>query len=308
MVAMSDTPPGSGTSTIDESEETYCYGHPDTPTRLHCSRCDKPICGRCAVPAAVGQHCVWCVAEARKSAPKVRSVLRANAPVVYSIIVINVLVWIAQNLTRTNTGIGGVTNTFDSFPPAIFAGEWWRLITPMFLHLELVQSFGIFHIVMNMYVLAIFGPDLERAFGRVRFLSLYLIAGFMGNVASYAFGNCRVPGVGASGAIFGVVGALLVHAYRRRTSSAVLAAYMRNLIFFVGINLVIGFSIAGIDNLAHIGGLLGGAVLGAGLDVGPGERKNVGRQVATAIVVVGVGIALVMWRNGNFPVICGGSG
>jgi membrane associated rhomboid family serine protease len=295
---MSDTPTGAGTSVLDESEETYCYGHPKTPTRLRCSRCDKPICGRCAVPAAVGQHCVWCVAEARKSAPKVRSALQANSPIVLAIIVIDVIIWVLQNLTLNNPTPTNVTARFFSSPELIASGEWWRLITPMFLHAPLRANFGLFHLLFNMYVLRIYGPNVEEAFGKIRFIGMYLIAGFIGNVASYAFGGCN-GGYGASGAIFGMVGVLLVYLYRRRTS-VVLAQYMKNLWLFVGINLVFGFAVAGIDNLAHIGGLLGGAALGAGFDQGPASRMNVGLQVVTAVVITGIGVGLAMWRTANF--------
>jgi membrane associated rhomboid family serine protease len=295
---MSDTPTGTGTSTLDESEETYCYGHPNTPTRLHCTRCDKPICGRCAVPAAVGQHCVWCVAEARKSAPKVRSAMQANSPVVLTIIAINVIVWILQNLTLNSQGTTNITATFASFPPAIANGEWWRLLTPMFLHAPLQAQFGLFHILFNMIILRAYGPNVEAAFGRVRFLAMYLIAGFMGSAASFTFGGCNYA-YGASGAIFGMVGVLLVYLHRRR-SSIVLAEFMRNLMFFVGINLVFGFVVGGIDNFAHIGGLVSGMALGAGFDRGPASSQNTAVQIVTALAIVGLGIAMVVWRISDF--------
>jgi membrane associated rhomboid family serine protease len=299
---MSDAPTGTEIKPAESSGDEYCYGHPRTPTRLHCSRCNKPICGRCAVPAAVGQHCVWCVAEARKSAPKVRRAIRANAPVVYAIIVINVIIWIGQNLTIHSTGAANITDTFASFPPLIAAGEWWRLITPMFLHATLFEQFGIFHILLNMYILGIYGPNVEQAFGGVRFLAMYLIAGFMGSAASYAFGPCNAAGLGASGAIFGIVGVLLVYLYRRRSSTFVVA-YMKNLLLFIGLNLVFGLAVAGIDNFAHMGGLAGGVLLGAGFDAGPRGQQTTKVQVATAIGVTALGVALVVWRTASFT--CG---
>ena len=298
MVRMSDTPTGTGTSTLDESEETFCYGHPDTPTRLRCTRCDKPICGRCAVPAAVGQHCVWCVAEARKSAPKVRSAMQANSPVVLTIIVISVIVWILQNLTINNEPSTNITLRFGSIPPAIAAGEWWRLITPMFLHAPLQARLGIIHILFNMYILRIYGPNVEQAFGHIRFIAMYLIAGFTGSAASFVLGGCNL-GYGASGAIFGMVGVLLVYLHRRRTS-VILAEFQRNLLFFVGINLVFGFVMPGIDNWAHIGGLAGGLALGAGFDRGPAGPQSTGVQVVTALAIVGLAVAAVVWKATNF--------
>jgi rhomboid protease GluP len=172
----------------------------------------------------------------------------------------------------------------------------------MFLHAPLGEQFGIFHILLNMYILGVYGPNVEQAFGKIRFLAMYLIAGFMGGAASYAFGPCASVGVGASGAIFGIVGVLFVYLYRRRTSTF-LAAYMRNLMLFIGINLVFGFAVAGIDNFAHIGGLAGGMMLGAGFDRGAAGQQTTKVQVVTAVLVTALGVALVMWRTANFT--CG---
>src|SRR5687768_8442729 len=137
----SDVAPDFGTTAPEETE--YCYGHPKTPTKLHCSRCDRPICGRCAIPASVGQHCPECVAEARKSAPKVRSAMGATAPVVTGILGINIVVFILQFF------IPGFTERFAMIPGAIADGEYWRLITPVFMHSE---GF-LLHIIMNSYIL-----------------------------------------------------------------------------------------------------------------------------------------------------------
>lgn len=265
------------------SEETeYCYGHPKTPTKLHCSRCDRPICGRCAIPASVGQHCPECVAEARKSAPKVRSAMAATAPVVMTIIGINVVVFILQNL------VAGFTDRFAMAPWAIADGEYWRLITPVFLH---SQSF-IFHIIMNSYILYALGPNVEQAFGSVRFAVMYLVAGFMGNVVSFVMPP-DVGSLGASGAVFGIAGVLLVYLFRRRRSAFV-AQYLRSILFFIGINLAIGFLFRGIDNWAHIGGLLAGIVLGLGFD-----REDQLKSVTTAastLAVLAAGALLVVTK------------
>ena len=269
-------------------DELYCYGHPKTPTRLRCSRCDRPICGRCAIPASVGQHCPECVAEARKSAPKVRATLQANAPAVMAIIVINVVVFAAQLISDD------VTFRFASIPALIASGEYWRLMTPMFLH---APNF-IFHILMNMYVLYSYGPVVEQAFGTRRFVPMYLICGFTGAVASYNLSRCDAYGVGASGAIFGIAGVLLVYLYKRRNSTFTNAAY-KSILMFVGLNLMIGFVFPGIDNWAHIGGLAGGIALGFGLD-DPAGRVPVAKQVAVTILVVGVAVAAAAYRTATF--------
>jgi membrane associated rhomboid family serine protease len=288
---MSQTPPDAQGTAPEGSEVTYCYGHPDTPTRLRCTRCDKPICPRCSVPASVGQHCVWCVAESRKSAPKVKSALRAGSPAVMSIIAICVAVYILEFLMGDPFVL-----RFASSPRLIAAGDWYRLLTPMFLHAPLGSQFGIVHILFNMYILRVYGQQVEEAYGAARFVILFLVTGFMGNVASYAFGACNTLGLGASGAIFGIVGVLLVLLYNRRTSSFV-ATYMQSLLVFVGINLVFGFVVAGVDNLAHIGGLVSGLALGLGYDNVPPGPQGKARQLAVTLLVVAVGIALVVWRT-----------
>ncbi|HEX2235033.1 MAG TPA: rhomboid family intramembrane serine protease [Actinomycetota bacterium] len=282
---MASDVPEHASSALEE-EVTYCHGHPDTPTKLRCSRCDRPICGRCAIPATVGQHCPWCLAEARRSAPRIRSTMAANAPVVLAIVVVNAAFFLAQRLDA------GITLRLGAIPAAIAAGQWYRLLTPMLLHANIL------HIGLNMFVLWIYGPYVEQAFGRVRFLAVYVVSGFMGGALSFALGPCRTIGVGASGAIFGVVGALLVHLYNRRRSSFV-AGYLRDLVGFVVLNLLIGFVLPQIDYLAHLGGLAGGVALGVAYDrAGSGALPAGAKAIATA-AVVGAGLALVMWRAGQ---------
>ncbi|HWL66305.1 MAG TPA: rhomboid family intramembrane serine protease [Actinomycetota bacterium] len=290
---MSTTPEPPAPTSVEPEEMTYCYAHKDTPTRLRCTRCDRLICGRCAIPASVGQHCPECVAEAQKSAPKVRSAIRATAPVVFTILVINVVVWLTQSFVYRD-----LTFRFGAIPIQIAAGEWYRLLTPMFLHAPV----AIWHIGFNSYALFLFGPNVEQAFGHVKFLILYLIAGFSGSAMSYAFGSCASVGVGASGAIFGVLGALLVFLYNRRRSTFV-RAYMKNVVFLIVINLVIGQIMPNIDNLAHLGGLIGGLGVGAAFDNPPGRKFPAGVQALLAAAVLLAAVGLVMWRTSNF--VCG---
>jgi membrane associated rhomboid family serine protease len=288
-----------GATSQEEPDVEYCYGHPDTPTRLHCTRCDRPICGRCAVPASVGQHCVWCVAEDRKKAPKVRSTLAAASPVVMALIAVNVAVWLAQSaLVFANglTELDFLTREFSMRPLPIADGEWWRLITPMFLHAPFTGAlFSLLHIGFNMYILRSFGPNAEEAFGSVSFLGMYLLAGLMGSASSYAFNSADTLGVGASGAVFGVIGILIVYLRRRRTRAFV-NHYVRMLMMFVGLNLMLGFIVVRIDNLAHIGGLAAGLVLGYGLDAGDAPI-SAARRILTFTVVAGAALALVVYRT-----------
>jgi membrane associated rhomboid family serine protease len=280
---MSEPPPGAAGPALDESEETYCYGHPDTPTKLRCSRCERPICGRCAIPASVGQHCPECVAEARRTAPRVRSAVVRTAPVVTAILIVNACFFVLQQI------IPELTLRLALVPRAIAEGEWWRFFTPMVLH------GGGFHILMNSLVLWIYGPHVEQAFGSARFIALYVVSGFIGSVASYSFSDPFIIGVGASGAIFGITGVLLVYLYRRRSSSFVYAE-MRNVMFFIGINLALGALIPGIDIWAHIGGLVAGMALGLGFDRKEGATSR-GLELVTSAAVIGAGLALVMFRS-----------
>ena len=272
----------------ETEEELTCYRHPDTPTGLRCSRCERPICGHCATPASVGQHCPECVAEAQSTAPRVRSALRAAAPATYFILLANVAVFVIQLLGQT------VTLRFGLNPLAIADGEWWRLITPMFLH-----SPGFFlHIVMNSIILMAFGAQVEQAFGTVRFVAIYFITGFVASTTSYAFSDCNILGVGASGAIAGTIGVLLVYAYKRRRSQFV-QAFLNQLIGLVVLNAIIGLTFRGIDNFAHGGGLAAGIAVGLLIDR-TGKPVSPVAQALGLAGVLAAGIALMAWRTTTF--------
>lgn len=134
--------------------------------------------------------------------------------------------------------------------------QYWRFLTAMFLH------GGLLHILFNGYALYILGPQTEQVYGTSRFLGLYFIAGFAGGVASYAFSP--IPSVGASGAIFGLIGGLAAFFYlNRQTLGDMARQQLGGLITVIMLNLFIGFSSPVIDNFAHLGGLFGGIVVGA---------------------------------------------
>lgn len=279
-------PPEPSEQVIDESEQTYCYGHPDTPTKLRCSRCDRPICGRCAIPASVGQHCPECVAEAKRSAPRVRTVATATAPVVMGIIAVTVVFYVLQQVVGFR-----LTNALSAVPLYIDRGEWWRLLTPVLVHANLI------HIAMNMLILYAYGSGAEQAFGSVRLVILYLISAFLGSALSFAFGSQDplVGSVGASGAVFGVVGALVAFLYNRRTTQFVMDQ-LRGIGAFLLLNLVLGFLLPRIDVLAHIGGLVAGVIVGLAFDTPGARRRQLGRQALVAALVVGAGLLLVAYQ------------
>lgn len=178
---------------------------------------------------------------------------------------------------------------------AILRGEVWRFLTPMFLHGSIV------HIAFNMYALYIFGPSLEARFGRGRFLLLFLISGFVGNVFSFIFS--AAASLGSSTAIFGLLGAEMVFSYRNRELLGSGARrVLINVLTVAGINLIIGLS-PGIDNWGHIGGLVGGSLftwLGGPLlvvdgvypDLKVADRRRSGTVFLAALGVGGLFLAL----------------
>ncbi|NJM07021.1 rhomboid family intramembrane serine protease [Candidatus Gracilibacteria bacterium] len=157
----------------------------------------------------------------------------------------------------------------------IASGEYWRLLTAMFLHGNLV------HIFFNSYALFALGPECERFYGTFRFTVVYFVAGLAGSVASYLF--TAGPSVGASGAVFGLIGALgAFYGLNRKTLGAAGQMALQNIGGVIFINLLIGFAGGGfIDNFAHLGGLICGAAAGAAL----GPRLNVDTRLYPPVLV-----------------------
>jgi len=168
---------------------------------------------------------------------------------------INVMVWLAETLAGGSTNTQTLIRFGAKVNDLIVQGEYWRLLTPIFLHA------GIAHLAFNMYALYVLGVEVERLFGRSRFLVLYFLSGLGGSVLSFLFG-ARIS-VGASGAIFGLAGALVAYFTRHREIFGRRGRQQFvNIVAVVAINLFIGFSLPGIDNLGHLGGLVVGLAIG----------------------------------------------
>lgn len=176
--------------------------------------------------------------------------------VTYVILGITIFVFILQILSKMYFGFDALITLGAKNNDAIRAGELWRLFTPMLLH----DSSFLWHIGFNMYALYALGAGLERRIGHGRFLLLYLLAGFSGNVLSFLM--TKGPSVGASTSIFGLIAAEGVFLYQnRRLFGREARQAMGNVVFVILLNLFLGFSSGGlIDNWGHIGGLLGGVV------------------------------------------------
>jgi len=169
----------------------------------------------------------------------------------YMLIGVTVLIYILQLLSQRFLGQDYPELLGVKAGSLIRAGQLWRLVTPLFLHASIL------HIGFNMYALWVFGRGMESRFGRLRFLALYFLAGFAGNVLSFVL--TPEPSLGASTAVFGLLAAEGVFLYQNRE---ILHGQARraitNLVYIAGINLLIGFSVQGVDNWGHIGGMLGG--------------------------------------------------
>jgi membrane associated rhomboid family serine protease len=228
----------------------YCYRHPDRQSFVLCQRCGRTICGACQTPAAVGFHCPECMKEARQSAPRRKPAVvtafrrTSTVPVVtWSIIALCVVIYILQLVT------GGVVTDALFYHPLLTEIQPWRMLTSLFVH----SQYSFLHILFNMYSLLIFGPILERALGRWRFLALYLLSGLGGSVAVLLIAP-TIGVLGASGAIFGLLGAFFV--IQRK-----LGGNSLQLVIVIGLNLVIGFVVPQIAWQAHVGGLVVGGIV-----------------------------------------------
>lgn len=191
----------------------------------------------------------------------------SRLPVTFSLIAACVLVYVGVAALGTayipptpwNVGLvsqpGTVLSRGALVPALVAQGEWWRLISSVFLHS------GFTHLGFNMLSLYFLGALAENAFGRWRFLALFLLSGLAGGVAYLYFGGFNAPAVGASGAIFGLLGSVLGFSLRRGTFSWQ-NPLIRQLLILTILNLYLGFSVSNISNTAHIGGLLGGIAFG----------------------------------------------
>lgn len=268
-----------------EAEAPVCPRHPDRVAYVRCQRCGRPACPECQRPAAVGVQCVDCVRDAKRTAPRVRTVFGGSAdsaavngrPVVtFTIIGICVVSWLLQLVTA------GEWTRLLWFWPAGGAAEPWRFLTASFLH-----STSPLHILFNMYALWITGQFLEPLLGRLRFGVLCLLSAVGGSVGvlllagdpftSNAWGT---PVVGASGMVFGLFGAMLPVMRR-------LGRSMGQVIVLLVINGAIGFVVPGISWQAHLGGLVTGALVAAAYAYAPKDRRAV---VAWAVPLAGIAL------------------
>jgi membrane associated rhomboid family serine protease len=273
-----------------------CYRHPDVQTRVHCTRCERPICPDCMIPAPVGFQCPECVAEARREFRKGPGrPLRGGVSVTKALLVAIAIPFVIEIV------VGGPQALFDPSakllfdlgamqPIAVAGGQFWRLFTAMFLHA------GLLHVALNAYFFWLFGRVVESVYGKTWMLLVYLVAGFLASVASYAFGPVTTLAVGASGAISGVFGAFIAYNYRRRHLAAN-AGNLRMALTVIVLNAFIAVAYSSIDWRAHVGGLVAGFALGYLADDAVPARQRAVARFAGVATLVALGIALVVWRT-----------
>lgn len=210
-------------------------------------------------------------------------------PLVASILIgLNVIAYIvtavnAQSINHPEAGTLFIQNAL--IPLAVGEGQYWRILTSGFLH------YGIVHLAVNMMSLYFIGPPLERVLGRWRFLAVHLVSLLGGSTLVMLLSDERVNSAGASGAIFGLLGALLVTFRKLRLD-------LRQLGGVLVLNLVITFTLPGISWQAHLGGLVAGAAIGAAMVLPPAARRAT-VQIGATVALVAVCAALIIWRAGD---------
>jgi membrane associated rhomboid family serine protease len=286
--------PGDGDAAAGGGERATCYRHPEREAHIRCVRCNRRICPDCMVDASVGFQCPECVREGNQGVRRARTVFggRTTADPGYVskvLIGINAVAFLLQTVIGQEVDQRFWLLAGPAFDPllgesvGVADGELYRLLTAAFLH------GSILHLALNMYALFLFGPPLEAALGRTRFTALYLISALGGSAASYAFSNPGQPSLGASGAVFGLLGAFLVLNRRLgRDTSGVLV--------FLGINLAFGVLAANIDWRAHLGGLLAGVLCAVALVYAPEKHRTLVQVVGMGGVLMVI-VAVVAWRT-----------
>jgi membrane associated rhomboid family serine protease len=238
-----------------------CYRHPSRETGVSCSNCGRPICPDCMTSTPVGMRCPECARQ--KTAVKRLRDVAAVPRVTYALIAINVIVFLTEQgqFTFTSSGVyGKVVEEGILYRGAIAEGhQYYRLVSAGFLHESIL------HIGFNMYLLYLLGLMLEPAIGSARFAAVYFTALLAGSFGALLF--TASPTLGASGAIFGLMGGAAVELRARGFS--VMQSGIGGLII---INLIFSFAVPGISIGAHIGGLIGGALAALAIRTADGRR------------------------------------
>ncbi|WP_189149492.1 rhomboid family intramembrane serine protease [Streptomyces lacrimifluminis] len=295
-----DQAPGSPPGPQDAQSPPTCYRHPDRETGIRCTRCERPICPECMVSASVGFQCPDCVRNGSgtghapgATTPRTLAggTITADPRLLTKILIgLNVAAYVLQlsigdNFTQRFELIGSAYYQGLGSVEGVAEGQWYRLLTSMFLHGSLM------HIIFNMLSLWWIGGPLEAALGRARYLALYVVAGLAGSALTYLIEAPNQPSLGASGAIFGLFGATAVLMRRLNYD-------MRPILALLVINLIFTFGMSNIAWQAHIGGLVAGVVIGYAMVHAPRERRSLVQYGVCGVVLVAV-VVMTLIRTGQ---------
>jgi len=284
----------------DQQNPPTCFRHPGRETLVSCVRCGRHACPDCLRQAAVGQQCVECVRGGAGGRParQARTVFGGrptrSAAVTWTLVGINVVLFLAE-LVRPNLlyewgMLGTPANTPAGIQVGVVGGQWYRLLTSAFTSPG-TSGLGIMDLAFNMWALILVGPQLERMFGSVRYLAIYLLSAIGGGVCYYYMAPHGLA-AGASGAIFGLFAAWFVAARRLHTDS-------RAIVVLIVVNLAFSFfyhtTIAWQD---HVGGLIVGALITLAYAYAPQKNRTAIQVGATVAMVALLAVAVVI-RNGQ---------
>jgi membrane associated rhomboid family serine protease len=306
---VAETAPGAPTGAVPT-----CYRHPGREAYIRCQHCGRVICPDCMRDSPVGFQCPECVREGARSTRSGRTAyggLRPTNAGITSMVIIalNALVWLAitasggassrlvEWFSLRASGVCSATGTGGYFPgvseatcrtavvpthwtPGVSDGAYWQLLTSMFTHVE------IWHIGFNMLALWVLGPQLELAIGRARFIALYLLSGLAGSALVYWLAPQYQSTLGASGAVVGLMGALLVFAYK-------VGGNYQQILMWIGINAVFTFTVPNISWEGHAGGFFTGLLIAILLAYAPKSRRTAIQTVGLAFVALLIVIAVV---------------
>lgn len=278
---------------------THCYRHPDREAGRRCTRCGRPACSQCLVQANVGSQCVECYRAGKPAAAaRVRSWQARQPAIVTSVLMaINIVVFIwmgiadpeslgGRDVSQEQIDLGLIRVGFSNGLVGTSEGQWYRLVTAGFTH------FGILHLAFNMLLLYQLGNMLEREIGRIKFGLLYFAA-LLGGSAGVLLLTPDTLTAGASGAVFGLLGAAAVGLYQRGINP--LSTSLGTLLL---LNLFITFTLRNVSVGGHLGGLVAGAA--AGWFVTAPRQKKVPPALAySAPVIVGAAAVIVSFVAGS---------
>jgi len=277
-------------ATPEQTQTRTCYRHPGRETAVSCSNCGRPICPDCMVYAAVGIKCPECAGQptgARAATQRLGRVAGAGvgALVTKTLIGMNVAIYLISVAQGPGTGLQPARSFIDRWALngyAVADGEWYRLITSAFLHASVI------HLAFNMLMLWWFGQALEAALGRGRFLGVYLVSALAGSAGALLLSAPSVNTVGASGAVFGILGAGLVLERKQ------IYVFGGGALFIVVLNIAFSFAVANISIGGHLGGLIGGILAMLALSAA-GRHPVYGRlDLVSILALVGIGAGSVL--------------